>query len=141
MLAFATLFLVFGLVAAPARADADLSQGDQAAIRATIESQLAAFARDDGRAAFAYAAPVIKRKFHTPDEFMAMVRTGYGPVYRPREVEFRDLKTLEGSPAQQVLIVDQNGAAYLAYYIMQQQPDGRWLVEGCILRRIADQSA
>jgi uncharacterized protein DUF4864 len=44
-------------------------------------------------------------------------------------------------PAQQVLTVDQSGAAYLAYYTMKQQPDGRWLIAGCILRRHSDQSA
>jgi Domain of unknown function (DUF4864) len=141
MLRFATLFLAFGLSGAPALAEGDLSPDDRGAIRTTIESQLTAFQRDDGIAAFAYAAPTIKEKFRTPDDFMAMVRTGYAPVYRPREVQFRDVITLEGSPTQKVLIVDQSGVAFLAYYIMQQQPDGRWLIAGCILRRIADQAA
>jgi hypothetical protein len=140
----AALALVLGLTVLAARtpsaAEAQLADGDQAAIRTTIESQLAAFQRDDGAAAFTYAAPSIREQFGTPDNFMQMVRTGYDPVYRPREVEFHDLVALDGAPAQEVLVVDQDGVAYLAYYLMQQQPDGRWLIKGCVLRRIADRA-
>jgi hypothetical protein len=133
-------FAVLNPLRPPAAADLGLADGDQAAIRTTIESQLAAFQRDDGAAAFAYAAPLIKEKFGSPDNFMSMVRTGYDPVYRPREVEFHDILALDGAPAQEVLVVDRNGVAHLAYYLMQQQPDGRWLIKGCILRRLADRA-
>ena len=136
--------LVLGLaVVYPLRtaaADSGLADRDQAAIRTTIESQLAAFQRDDGAAAFTYAAPSIREQFGTPDNFMSMVRTGYDPVYRPREVEFHDIVALDGAPTQEVLVVDRNGVAYLAYYLMQQQPDGRWLIKGCVLRRIPDRA-
>jgi len=134
------LGLAVGAAPAPGTAAAGLAEGDQAAIRMTIERQLAAFQRDDGAAAFAYAAPSIQEKFGTPENFMAMVRIGYEPVYRPREVEFHEIAVLEGAPTQEVLLVDRNGIAWLAYYPMQRQPDGRWLIEGCILRRIADRA-
>jgi Domain of unknown function (DUF4864) len=125
---------------AASAAEVEMADRDQAAIRMTIERQLAAFQRDDGTTAFTYAAPSIQDQFGTPDNFMNMVRTGYDPVYRPREVEFHDIVALEGAPAQEVLVVDRNGVAYLAYYLMQQQPDGRWLIKGCVLRRIADRA-
>ena len=142
MVRLAGLVLVLGLVlgSAPGATAAGLAEGDRAAIRMTIERQLAAFQRDDGAAAFAYAAPSIREKFGTPENFMAMVRIGYEPVYRPREVEFHEIAVLEGAPTQEVLLVDRNGIAWLAYYPMQRQPDGRWLIEGCILRRIADRA-
>lgn len=123
-----------------AAAEVGLADRDQAAIRMTIERQLAAFQRDDGTTAFTYAAPSIREQFGTPDNFMNMVRTGYDPVYRPREVEFHDIVALDGAPTQEVLVVDRNGVAYLAYYLMQHQPDGRWLIKGCVLRRIADRA-
>lgn len=142
MVRLAGLVLVLGLVlgSAPGATAAGLAEGDRTAIRMTIERQLAAFQRDDGAAAFAYAAPSIREKFGTPENFMAMVRIGYEPVYRPREVEFHEIAVLEGAPTQEVLLVDRNGIAWLAYYPMQRQPDGRWLIEGCILRRIADRA-
>jgi hypothetical protein len=126
--------------AAASAAEVEMADRDQAAIRMTIERQLAAFQRDDGTTAFTYAAPSIREQFGTPDNFMNMVRTGYDPVYRPREVEFHDLVALDGAPAQEVLVVDRNGVAYLAYYLMQQQPDGRWLIKGCVLRQIPDRA-
>ena len=131
---------LLGPIRGPAAAEQDLPDSDRAAIRTTIERQLAAFQRDDGSAAFTYAAPSIKERFGTPENFMNMVRTGYEPVYRPREVEFHQVVAVQGAPAQEVLVVDRNGVAYLAYYLMQQQPDGEWLISGCILHRIADRA-
>jgi hypothetical protein len=131
---------VLAPIRAPAAAEPDLADRDRVAIRATIERQLAAFQRDDGPAAFTYAAPSIREKFGTPENFMNMVRTGYRPVYRPRAVEFHEVVAVQGAPAQEVLVVDRNGVAYLAYYLMQQQPGGQWLISGCILRRIADRA-
>jgi Domain of unknown function (DUF4864) len=130
---------VLGPIRGPDAAE-QLADGDRAAIRTTIERQLAAFQRDDGLAAFTYAAPSIKERFGTPENFMNMVRSGYEPVYRPREVEFHDVVAVQGATAQEVLVVDQNGVAYLAYYLMQQQPGGQWLISGCVLQPIADRA-
>ncbi len=68
------------------------------------------------------------------------MRTAYPAVYRPREVEFRDLLEIGGAPTQQVLVVGPDNVAYLAYYIMQRQPDGGWRINGCILQKIADRA-
>ena len=85
-------FLLCLLIAGPARADLEAPDAaDAAAIRDVIEAQLKAFQADDGAQAFSYASPAIQSIFKDPDTFMSMVRAGYQPVYRPREVEFRDL--------------------------------------------------
>src|ERR1700756_3001229 len=85
------LFLAIALFgpAPPLQAER-LSTADRGAIRAVVEDQLAAFQRDDGAAAFAFASPGIQAEFGTVENFMAMVRSGYQPVYRPREVAFGD---------------------------------------------------
>ena len=95
-----------------------------------IKGQMDAFRRDDGPGACAVAAPVIKRKFATPDTFMEMVRCHYGPVYRPQEVVFQDLRQSPRGPVQDVLLVGPDGQAVLAYYFMERQPDGSWKVAG-----------
>jgi hypothetical protein len=140
------LGVVLGLLAVlalsrPVAAADQLSAADQIGIRTTIERQLAAFQRDGGAAAFAFAAPTIKAKFGTPANFMAMVRAGYAPVYRPREVDFQGVTEIAGAPTQEVLVVGPDGLTYLAFYVMGQQPDGRWLIEGCILHKLTDVSA
>lgn len=107
--------------------------GDAAAIRAVIEAQLAAFQRDDGAEAFSYAAPQIQAQFGTPERFMRMVRRGYAPVYRPRQVFFRDLLRHEGRVVQPLLVTAQDGRVLIALYTMARQPDGSWRIGGVAL--------
>lgn len=105
------------------------------AIRAVIEGQLQAFRADDGAAAFAYASPKIQGLFGDPERFMTMVRSGYQPVYRPRRHEFRDLVPEAGRLVQRVLLVGPDGVPVIAAYLMQQQPDGSWRIDGCVFER------
>lgn len=125
----------------PGRARAGpLSEADRNAIRTVIEAQLAAFRADDGETAFGFASPSIQRQFGNPATFLAMVKAAYMPVYRPREVQFRRLVEIEGEPVQLVLLVGPDFAVVTAYYIMQQQADGTWRINGCVLREAADQA-
>ncbi len=126
------LLLIF---VAPASAEdaAAPDTGDRAAIRAVVEQQLAAFQRDDGGAAFSLASPAIQQQFRSPDNFMRMVRTGYLPVYRPREVQFGEITALDGDFVQRVELVGPDGQPAVALYVMQRQPDGSWRINGCFL--------
>lgn len=132
---WAPIALLLALLApAPAAAqEATLAPGAQLAIRQVIESQLAAFQRDDGSEAFSYASPGIRDKFATPEIFMEMVRSGYAPVYRPREVEFLDARVRDGRTGQAVRFVGPDGRTVIAVYTMEQQPDGTWRISGVIL--------
>ncbi len=78
--------------------------------------------------------------FGTPDRFMQMVRTGYGAVYRPREVQFLDLVVEQGELAQRVLFVGPDGVPVIAYYFMERQPDGSWRISGVTLRPSDDRT-
>ena len=90
----AALVLALGLALPAAAAD-----GNSAAIRSVIESQIDAFRQDDGAAAYAFAAPAIRQLFPTVDAFMGMVRGQYQPVYRPRSVTFGTLTEYALRPA------------------------------------------
>ena len=114
---------------------------DVVAIRAVIQGQLDAFRADNAGQAFAYASPAIQSIFKNADTFLSMVRTGYQPVYRPREVEFRDLADIDGRLTQRVLLVGPDGTVVVAHYFMQRQPDGSWLINGCVLKGSEDRSA
>jgi hypothetical protein len=139
LVAFALVFSlpVFGL---PAGA-ADLPPADQAAIREVVRSQLDAFQRDDQEAAFGYASPTIQDLFRTAEVFMAMVRAGYQPVYRPQQVHFQDVVTFRGAPTLRVFLVGPDGLAVIANYMMERQRDGTWRIGACILEPIADAQA
>lgn len=137
-----TLALMLALASpfAPARAEAagDLAGSELSSIRSVIEQQLQAFQADDGSRAFGFASPDIQRMFQSPDRFMAMVRQGYRPVYRPREVRFLDLIHLGGVPTQRVLVVGPDGKVVTAYYAMERQADGSWKIDGCVLQEAPD---
>src|SRR4051794_27553638 len=91
-----------------------------AAAQAAIRSQVEAFGRDDAAAAYAYAAPAIRELFAPAENFMAMVRNGYAPVYRHRSFEFGDAQTSGGGIAQRVHIIDTQGEAWEALYTLER---------------------
>ncbi len=104
----AVLFLAHG-GSAVAQEPSKLGTSERGAIREVIESQLAAFQRDDAAGAFAFASPKIQAMFGDPRTFMQMVRTGYEPVYRPRRFEFQDVIDVRGQPAQEVFFIGPDG--------------------------------
>jgi hypothetical protein len=111
----------------------DVGAADRGAIRTVIDNQLAAFRRDDAVTAFGFAAPNIQDMFGTPEHFLAMVRQGYQPVYRPSEVRFGELVRIDGRLTQLVHLVGPDGVPELALYFMERQPDGVWRITGCVL--------
>lgn len=134
------LGMVFSLSSSMADVLDRLSDHDRNAIRTVIEGQIAAFQADDAGLAFSFAAPAVQAQFGDASRFVAMVKHGYMPVYRPREVAFSDLLDVRGKPAQRVVVVGPDNDVFSAYYMMERQPDGSWRIGGCILRPIGDRS-
>jgi len=118
-------------VAAPSTAAEPVAAADAKAIRVVIEAQLDAFAADDAKRAFSYAAPAIRAMFGTPERFVAMVKAGYPAVYRPASVIFLQPQRLQGEWVQGVHLTDDSGALWLAVYRLERQRDGAWRIGGC----------
>ena len=90
--------------------------------------------------AYALASPGLKTVFSDPDTFMQMVRGQYAPVYRHQSVEFGET-AVDGDNVSQVLtIVDDDNQVWKALYKLARQPDGTWLITGCVLIRSTDTS-
>jgi Domain of unknown function (DUF4864) len=122
------LCLALLFFAAPARA---FDEADRGAIHDVIIKQMDSFKSDDAVGAFSFAAPGIKQIFRDPDTFMAMVRSGYAPVYRPKSTTFGELSDTEAGVAQTVTIVDGDGNFWTAIYTMEKGDDGQWRISGC----------
>ncbi|HEY8565336.1 MAG TPA: DUF4864 domain-containing protein [Beijerinckiaceae bacterium] len=122
-------------------AAAALESADKSAIRGVIEQQIDAMRRDDGAAAYGYAAPTIQRMFPNQESFMRMVREGYRPVYKPRSVLFGELKDSADEITQSVLLRDADGEDWLAIYSLERQADGSWKISGCRLTKDLGESA
>lgn len=136
---FAVLAVAAGLACQPVRADP--SPEDRQAVREVISAQIAAFGRDDGQAAYGFAAAGIQKMFPSPDAFMAMVRQAYAAVVRPRTMVFGRIEDGAAGVEQEVLITDGDGVDWVARYIMTRDADGRWRIQGCRLVRNERDSA
>jgi ketosteroid isomerase-like protein len=110
-----------------------LSDQDWQQIRSVIAQQLAAFQRDDAETAFSFASPNIRKLFQTPANFIAMVKSEYQAVYRPRSVTFMGPAVIAGQVQQPVQLLGPDNAAMVAIYSMEQQEDGTWKIDGCEL--------
>lgn len=131
--------VLLGLVAGiAARAD-EVPAADREAIQDIISSQIDAFRRDDGTAAYSYASPTIQGLFPTVDQFMGMVRNGYMPVYRPRAVTFGAIEASPSGPMQKVFLTGPDGRSWVAIYSLERQPDGSWKING--VRLVEDDGA
>jgi ketosteroid isomerase-like protein len=137
LIAALVMTLSLALVAGSARADENTGE----AVRAVIGQQIAAFRADDGGAAYERAAPSIRQIFTDVDTFMAMVKSGYQPVYRPRSVTFGRLHEDGDRVVQEVFVVGPDGEPYTALYALQKQPDGSWKISGCRIAKTVARSA
>ena len=133
-------FIAFGLAAALTTATAQPATAQEEPIQSTITAQIEAFRAADFERAFTFASPTIKQIFRTPQNFGAMVVTGYPMVVNPAEVEMQDLRTVGGALWQRVRVTDQQGQAYLLDYQMIEGPDG-WLINAVQLQKAADVGA
>ena len=126
--------LLLGLALGAQAQEPPVSAADRDAIRSIIQSQVDAFQRDDGEAAFGLASPSIQRMFGSSEIFMDMVRQGYQPVYRPKVFDFADVTLLNGQITQKVRVIGPDGRPVTAFYPMTQLPDGTWRIDGCYLQ-------
>jgi Domain of unknown function (DUF4864) len=131
---FAAVFMICSLQQALAASDAD-----RLAIRGIIQDQIEAFQRDDAARAFSYASPALQSMFGSQERFMAMVKEGYQPVYRPRSYTMGEFEDTPGGTSLSVQIQDLEGTDWLAIYTLEQQPDGAWRISGCYLAKVPGQ--
>ena len=104
-----------------------------------IESQIQAFLDENAELAYSYAAPLIKMKFNSPQEFMYMVRNYYEPVYNPKQFQFLDAKYFEGAIFHQLQVISQKNESFLATYSLIQD-EGKWKISGCAVYPMQKQS-
>jgi Domain of unknown function (DUF4864) len=133
---FFAAVLSFGLLLAmPARAQ---TEAEKSQFRDIISGQIAAFNKDDGNAAYGFAAPIVKKYFPTMEVFIAMVKQGYPQVYRAQSISFGDVFMDNfGRPTQRVTLVGPDGKRYEALYAMEMQKDGTWKIAACTVLPIA----
>ena len=134
------LFAVFLFGMAGAALAAEVTDADAVAIRTVITAQLDAFAHDDAPRAFSYATDGIRARFGAADVFLAVVRTQYAVVYRPKSVKFEKPFIADGQVLQPVKMTDGAGNIWIAIYPMQRSASGTWRIDGCQLQQLPGQA-
>jgi hypothetical protein len=132
LLAAAGAAVTLLLAATPTHAAA-LAAADEKSVRTVVESQLAAFAKDDANKAFSFAAPNVRQAVGTATGFMAMVRRDYPVVYRPASVAFLKPDGKGGQAVQRVHMIDAAGDAWMAIYSLERQKNKAWRITGCVV--------
>ena len=125
--------LAFLCLVGGAHARPTISDVDRAAIRQVVTAQIAAFRRNDAAAAFSLAAPNIKARFGDARHFLAMVRSAYPAVFRPRSFAFGSLASEASTVQQTVGLIGPDGTSALALYSMEHEADRTWRIAGCAL--------
>lgn len=136
----ATFAMMMGLSSAAlalGRTDFDAAKDPTPAIHRVIASQLDAIKRDDAEAAFALAAPNIRRAFKDSSTFMALVDKDYRPMRRWEAATFLDLRTFDDHCLQRVKLTDAKGAVVVASYAMVKANTGEWWVAGVAMEDTA----
>lgn len=133
-IAFTTIvFLLAASLFSTVAVAAEPSAADKGAMKQLVEGQLAAFQRDDGVAAYGFAAPGIQKMFPSPDIFLGMVKQAYPPIYRPKTIAYGEITDSPVGLVQKVFLTGPDGQNWVALYRFEKQPDGTWKIAGCSL--------
>ncbi|MEL7429068.1 MAG: DUF4864 domain-containing protein [Pseudomonadota bacterium] len=122
---FTALFLLLGSANAQA-----VTPEAETATQAVIADQLNAFQERDHARAFSHAAPTIKQVFKSEENFINMVKGGYGVLYNPDNYIFGRNFDVDGTIHQELIVTEQNGKQWQAVYTLKQMPDGSWKITG-----------
>jgi hypothetical protein len=124
-----TLFGFFIFAASPVHAD----DPSGLLIQGVIRQQLKAFSAEDYPAAYRHASKQIQSKF-TPDEFKAMVRTGYPQIAKSLRAVFGEIRYSDDRlhATAQVDVTGTDLVTVRARYRMVME-DGSWKIDGVIL--------
>jgi hypothetical protein len=129
---WAIAFLLAGaLILAPAALRAqEASDADRVAVQQTIGDQIAAFRAGDHDRAYSFAAASIKDTFRTVDAFIAMVRSGYMPLYAPQSYSFGRSAAIGEAIHQEVFATDSGGRQWQAVYTLRRDENGAFKIIG-----------
>jgi hypothetical protein len=125
VLSLVALFSILGI----ARAD------DLATAQSIIRSQEQAIVNDDSAVAYSFAGPPITSMYRNAAVFMYMVQNGYAPIYRHKSFDLGEAKSWNDKISQQVHLIDADGVAWEALYILERQTDGCWKIVSCVLSK------
>jgi len=117
----------------PLPTQAQVAAPDWTQIKRVVAAQRDALKAGNAELAFSFAAPGIRAQFGSPENFLAMVRSGYAALLDARYVEFLDGAVIEGNVIQPLRLILPDNSVQVALYTMARQADGEWRITGCVV--------
>ena len=105
-------------------------------VKAVIEAQIEAMAKDDWPKAYSFASPAIRKRFGSPQRFKEMVLKGYKIVYRPRSISFQGVENFGVASGFVFHLIGTDGQAARVVYLMIKDEDEGWRIAGVQLFNI-----
>jgi len=102
-------------------------------VQQVVRQQLAAFAKQDAKSAFALADPDLRTQFGDAEAFLATVREQYPMLMQASSVLFLKPETDGTIAVQKVRISDEGGSAWSLTYLLNRQQDDQWRISGCVV--------
>jgi hypothetical protein len=107
------------------------------AVRSVVRSQLEALRVQDARRALSCSTPG-RQRYGTPEQFLEAITHALPQLVFSRTVEFEPpLEEVAGRVVQPVRVTGGDGSTLRALYLLEEQPDGSWLIEQCVCPRPA----
>jgi hypothetical protein len=109
------------------------------AVRSVVWSQLDALRTHDAERALSCSTPE-RQGYGTPEHFLETIARAVPQLVHCRSAEFELPQQTEGRVVQPVRITCTDGSTVRALYLLEEQPDGRWLIDTCVCTPMADPS-
>jgi hypothetical protein len=132
MVAFFTMLIAL-LVGSPVIAQSAVEDRDLKAVQSVIRHQITALKSGDYQSAYSFAAPNVKRAFPSVKNFIAMVQTGYKPLYQHSSYVFGKNTVSKGEVYQELIIADDSRQLWQFIYTLSQQQDKSWKVTNVVM--------
>jgi hypothetical protein len=104
------------------------------ACRSTVRSQLDALRTHDAKRALSCSTPG-RQRYGTPEQFLETIARTLPQLVYFRTAEFEHPHEVDGRVAQPVRLTSPDGSTLRALYLLEEQPDGRWLIDQCVCPR------
>lgn len=110
----------------------EITPDDAEHIRALVRSQLAAFRSGATAQAYALCSSGIHETFGSAEELMSLIREKYPVLCDFRQLSFGPYAITPDGIGQLIEVIDRNGRAAHALYLVVRDGSGAWKVNGCM---------
>lgn len=114
---------------APQQDTQEMTAHHELAAHEVIDGLMSALRRRDADQAMALTTSGFHGKYTDSDHFLGSVRLKYRALHNHDGYEFLDASPIEGGLIQKVRLNGRNGAPLTVIYRLQEQADGRWLID------------